>query len=69
MHTSLKDYWTLQEIAEREGVDRRTVWHWVRKGWLKATKVSSHYYLVTPADYAAFERPRRGPRPRNGVAI
>jgi excisionase family DNA binding protein len=43
------------DIAERLGVHRTTVWHWMRSGMLKSTRVTPRFRGVSEADLKAFQ--------------
>lgn len=43
------------DIAERLGVHRTTVWHWMTSGLLKSTRVTPRFRGVTEADLKAFQ--------------
>lgn len=43
------------DIAARLGVHRTTVWHWMKSGMLKSTRVTPRFCGVTEADLKAFQ--------------
>jgi excisionase family DNA binding protein len=43
------------DIAERLGVHRTTVWHWMKSGMLKSTRVTPRFRGVSEADLKAFQ--------------
>ena len=43
------------DIAERLGVHRTTVWHWITSGMLKSIRVTPRFKGVTEADLKAFQ--------------
>jgi excisionase family DNA binding protein len=43
------------DIAERLGVHRTTVWHWLKNGMLKSTRVTPRFRGVSEADLKAFQ--------------
>lgn len=43
------------DIARRKNVHRTTVWHWIRSGLLKSTRVTPRFRGVSEEDLAAFE--------------
>lgn len=43
------------DIAQRLGVHRTTVWHWMKSGLLKSTRVTPRFRGVTEADLKMFQ--------------
>lgn len=49
-----KKFYTTEEVAERYGVKRLTVWGWIRKGKLTAMRTGKEYRM-TEDDLIRFE--------------
>ena len=45
---------TPTEVAHQLGVDVESVRRWIRRGWLRATKLGHKTIRITPADLSAF---------------
>lgn len=43
------------DVADRLGVHRTTVWHWIRSGLLRSTRVTPRFRGVSEADLKAFQ--------------
>lgn len=56
------DFMTIQEVAERLNVSRRTVNNWINSGRLPATR-TGYQWLIERQDFEAFEA-RYEPSPR-----
>jgi len=60
--------YTPAEVAHQLGVDVESVRRWIRRGWLRATKLGHKTIRIAPADLGAFlaahrvgmGRPRKG---------
>jgi excisionase family DNA binding protein len=59
----LRDYLTVSEVAELEGVTPQTVRHWIKSGNLSASK-DGRLTLIAVTAMEAFERPTRRKRGR-----
>ena len=49
-------YFTSEEVAKRYGVKVVTVWRWIKKGLLEASKMGGKFYRISEAALLAFER-------------
>jgi len=49
-----KEYFTTDEVAERLKVDKETVLRWIRAKRLKAMRLGSKMYRISPTDLTDF---------------
>lgn len=54
----MEKYLSCEEVAEKFGVKKITVWDWIRTKKLRAIK-SGKLYHITPQDLAEFEAARQ----------
>ena len=54
----MADLYTCVEVAQRYGVEVRTVWEWIRKHKLGAIKLGKEY-RISADDLTRFEESRR----------
>lgn len=61
----MADLYTCAEVAQRYGVEKFTVWEWIRKRKLGAIKIGKEY-RISADDLQQFENSRRTiPQPNN----
>jgi excisionase family DNA binding protein len=53
-------YYTPQEVADMFSVKRITVWDWIRKGKLRATRISNRLYRISESQLNRFKEKING---------
>jgi excisionase family DNA binding protein len=53
-------YYTPQEVADMFCVKRITVWDWIRKGKLRATRVGNRLYRISESQLNRFKEKING---------
>lgn len=61
-----KQFLTAQEAAERLGVHRQVIYHWIHQGRLKAEKFGRDW-MVDAESVENFERLKPGPKPKKNA--
>jgi len=47
----IKGYITINDIVKDTGLTRQAVYHWIKRGWLPAKKISPKLWLIKTEDY------------------
>jgi excisionase family DNA binding protein len=59
----MKLFWSYEDVAEALGVSIKTVKRWVRKGYLRPSRIGVRTVRFLPEDIEEFVRTHREPEP------